>query len=246
MECGLQLLAQTIAARAPLPVVLGVCCVGLLLCAAIVVPPFFKWVKMVRRVPGVTLLEVLGMHLRKVEIDEVADAMEVLRRCGAGVELATVETHALAGGEVDNVARAYEVLHKARLSPSWNMLAAIDLAGRDVHDLATTAVTPWAIEVPRGESERGLEFSTRDGTKVRCRMQVHLLTNMNAVLGGLQEADVIKACVDEVRRRVAEVATGRDVASGAEEIVGDFSLPESRVPQAWEVVKVELVEVGVV
>lgn len=245
-ECGVQLLAQAGSTRAPLPVVLGLCAVAIVLIAAVFVPPFFKWMKMVRRVPGVTFSQVMAMHLRKVKIDEVADAMEILQRCGASVDLSTVETYWLAGGRVVQMARAYEVLHRARLNPRWEMIAALDLAGKNVLFLAESAVTPHVVEAPLDERQPWFVIPTRDGTKLSFKLRVHTLTNMNAVIGGLQETDVVQACAEKVIEMVSNADSALSVAERPEAFLQGFEPPVAKIAQACTVVKVELVGVGVV
>ncbi|MFO0856022.1 MAG: flotillin-like FloA family protein [Phycisphaerales bacterium] len=208
--------------------------------------PFVKWLRFSRRVPGVGFWQVLGMSVRKVPLGEVADAMEILQRCGASVDLSTVETYWLAGGRVVQMARAYEVLHRARLNPSWEMIAALDLAGKNVLFLAESAVTPHVVEAPLDERQPWFVIPTRDGTKLAFRLRVHTLTNMNAVIGGLQETDVVQACAEKVIEMVSNADSALSVAERPEAFLQGFEAPVAKIAQACTVVKVELVGVGVV
>lgn len=97
---------------------------------------------------SVTLLEMIGMRLRKVDIREVVLAR--IRSVGAELEIPTheLERHFLNGGRVQNVVAAVIAAKTAGLSLDWETAKAIDLEGRNVLAEVRTSVGPGGSRRP--------------------------------------------------------------------------------------------------
>jgi uncharacterized protein YqfA (UPF0365 family) len=95
----------------------------------------------------VTVLDVLGMKLRRVNARMVVDAWIQARRERIGVTLADLETHVLAGGDLPHVMSAVIAAKKMGKELDWKQATAMDLAQRDVVEF-----------VASGAHERGQEW----------------------------------------------------------------------------------------
>lgn len=117
-------------------IALGLILVVLLL----VIGRFFKlWVQAYFSGAGVTMLELIGMNLRKVDPRVIVRGKIRAVHGGVNVELGDMESHYLAGGRVLNVIDALMLAKRAGVPMDWATAATIDLAGRDVVDFVQAA-----------------------------------------------------------------------------------------------------------
>ena len=82
----------------------------------------------------VSLLELIGMRLRKVNAAAIVNSRIQATRAGLDVTTAEMESHVLAGGDVQRVILAMIAAAKANIDLPWKTATAIDLAGRDILD----------------------------------------------------------------------------------------------------------------
>jgi uncharacterized protein YqfA (UPF0365 family) len=80
----------------------------------------------------ISMLELIGMRLRKVNAIEIVNARIMTRREGLGVTTAEMEAHVLAGGDLKQVVTALIAAKKLGKDIPWKLATAADLAGRDV------------------------------------------------------------------------------------------------------------------
>jgi len=80
----------------------------------------------------VTMLDVLGMKLRRVDARQVINAWIQARREGIDVSRAELEAHVLVGGDLPHVMSALIAAKKLGTELPWKEAAAMDLAQRDV------------------------------------------------------------------------------------------------------------------
>ncbi len=90
------------------------------------------WIMAYFACAGISIFDLIGMSLRKVDPQVIV--MCKIRACQAGLDVSTqqMERHYLAGGSVPKVVTAMTVAAKAGMQPDWELLTAVDLAGRDV------------------------------------------------------------------------------------------------------------------
>jgi uncharacterized protein YqfA (UPF0365 family) len=106
------------------------------------------WMRAFTSGAAVTLVDLIGMRLRRVNASRVINARIQLTRAGIGVPLSALESHVLAGGDLEHVTTAV-VAAKMRggTELSWQLATAMDLAGSN------------AVEfVDSGAHERGQDW----------------------------------------------------------------------------------------
>src|SRR3954468_23414950 len=96
----------------------------------------------------VSLFELIGMRLRKVNSTVIVNSRIQARRAGLQISQPEMESHMLAGGDVSRVNNAMIAANKANIALDWKTATAIDLAGRDILDAVQTSVNPKVIDVP--------------------------------------------------------------------------------------------------
>lgn len=160
----------------------------------VVIAQFFRlWLQAYMSNAGVTMTDLIGMRLRKVEMTTVVFAKIQLVKSGIhDMTVNDLESHYLAGGRLDNVARAMIAANRAALALDWKTACAIDLAGRDITDAISTSVYPKVINVPdRGQSRRSVDAISKDGIQVKAKARVTVRTNLRQLIGGATEQTII-------------------------------------------------------
>ena len=127
-----------------------------LLIAFVLLAKYFNlWVQAKFSEARVTLIELVGMSLRKVNPNIIVRSKIMAIQAGLsekdGITTRSLEAHYLAGGNVPNVVRALIAANRADIPLSYKRAAAIDLAGRNVLDAVQTS----------GQSRRSSTAPTR-------------------------------------------------------------------------------------
>jgi uncharacterized protein YqfA (UPF0365 family) len=187
-----------LAAQIDWPIVLLV--LGLLVVFVVVVIflKFFKlWIQAYFSNASISLFELVGMWLRKVNATVIVHSKIALVQASLPGETKDLEAHYLAGGNVRAVARALIAADRARINLDFATAAAIDLAGRDVLDAIQTSVNPKVIDCPDPRKDKTYVAAVaKDGIQVLARARVTVRTNLKQLVGGATE-DTIVARVGE-------------------------------------------------
>ena len=122
----------------------------------------------------VSLLELIGMQLRKVNPRNIVTARIQSARAGLNVDQRQMESHVLAGGNLMRVINAMIAATKAGIELPWDTATAIDLAGRDIYEAIRTSVLPKVIDVPSVEMGRSsIDAVAKDGIQLKVRAPRH-------------------------------------------------------------------------
>src|SRR5687768_11321178 len=121
----------------------------------------------------VSMLDLIGMRLRRVPAIVIVDTRIQASRAGLAITAAEMESHVLAGGDVRRVIMAMIAAHKANIDLGWQMATAIDLAGRDILDAVQTSVNPKVIDVPNPSLGRHtIDAVAKDGIQLKVKARV--------------------------------------------------------------------------
>ncbi len=141
---------------------------------------------------NVTLSELVGMWLRKVDSRTIV--LSKITAIQAGLQLTTqdLESHYLAGGNVPKVVRALIAANRANIDLTLKTATAIDLAGRDILDAVQTSVNPKVIDCPDPKKGRDtVDAVAQDGIQLKAKARVTVRTNMQRLIGGATEETII-------------------------------------------------------
>ena len=140
----------------------------------------------------VSLLDLIGMRLRKVNSFVIVNSRIQASRAGIDVTTPEMESHVLAGGDVTRVINAMIAANKANIDLPWKTATAIDLAGRDILDAVQTSVNPKVIDVPNPALGRQtIDAVSRDGIQLKVKARVTVRTNIRSLVGGATEETII-------------------------------------------------------
>ncbi len=150
------------------------------------------WIQAYFSGANVSMFELIGMSLRKVNPAVIVP--NKIRAVRAGLDITTqeLENHYLAGGRVPNVVVALIAANRANIDLSWKTATAIDLAGRDILDAVQTSVNPKVIDCPNpAQGRTTIDGVAKDGIQVKARARVTVRTNIDRLVGGATEETII-------------------------------------------------------
>lgn len=173
--------------------VLVILVIILIACASIFFYFLNVWIRALASKAHVSILNLVGMRLRKVPPNLIVEALIRLRKAGLSeVDTDALEAHFLAGGDVLNVVNALIAADKAGISLSFERAAAIDLAGRDVFQAVRTSVNPKVIDCPDPTKGRPtVDAVAKDGIQVKAKARVTVRANLERLVGGAKEETII-------------------------------------------------------
>jgi len=152
--------------------------------------PVNLWITAIFSNVKITLLDLIGMRIRKVPPGVIVNALISSTKAGLDVTINDAETHYLAGGNVNNVIMALISADKANIELDFKLATAIDLAGRDVKEAVQLSVNPRVIDTPP------VSAVAKDGIQLIAKSRVTVRANIKQLVGGAGE-DTILARVGE-------------------------------------------------
>ena len=227
-------------------VVLGL----VLLVAIVVIMQFFRlWLQAFMSNADVSMAELIGMRLRKVDAATIVLAKIQLVQAGIhGISTNDLESHYLAGGRVPNVSRAMIAANRAVLDLDWKKSCAIDLAGRDIIDAVRTSVDPKVIDVPNPEApggKRTIDAVSKDGIQLRAKARVTVRTNISQLIGGATEETIVARVGEGIVSAIGSANSHKDVLENPDRIsktVLDRGLDSGT---AFEILSIDIADVDV-
>jgi uncharacterized protein YqfA (UPF0365 family) len=194
----------------------------------------------------VSLLEMVGMRLRKVDVRTIV--MSRIRAVKAGLDVPTValESHYLAGGRVPNVISALIAARAARIDLPWNVATAIDLAGRDIFDAVQTSVNPKVIDCPSAAGGRTtIDAVAKDGVQLRAKARVTVRTNIARLVGGATEETIIARVGEGIVSTIGSAETHKDVLENPDRISKTVMAKGLDAGTAFEILSIDIADIDV-
>ena len=248
---ALNMLAQQSQSVSPL-VMLGWVAVvigGIIVLAAIIVfLQFFRtWVQAFMAKADVTLMQLIGMRLRKVNMEQIVQSKITISQAGLGqITTPMLESHYLAGGRVPNVVRAMIAAHRARIDLDWSKAAAIDLAGRDVLDAVQTSVNPKVIDVPNPATGRTtIDAVAKDGIQLKVKARVTVRTNIQQLIGGATEETIIARVGEGIVTSIGSAETYKAVLENPDSISKTVLHKGLDAGTAFSILSIDIADVDV-
>jgi uncharacterized protein YqfA (UPF0365 family) len=217
------------------------------LVVAFVLGRFLKlWVQSWVSGAYVGLTDLIGMALRKVDMNTIV--ISRIRAVKAGLDLSTnqLETHYLAGGRVPNVVTALISAKRARIELDWDTAASIDLAGRDILDAVNTSVNPKVIDCPNPSGPRPtIDAVAQDGIQLKAKARVTVRTNLARLVGGATEETIIARVGEGIVTTIGSALSHKKVLENPDNIskvVMDKGLDAGT---AFEILSIDIADIDV-
>ncbi|MBL8763088.1 MAG: flotillin-like protein FloA [Phycisphaerae bacterium] len=226
---------------------LGILAALIFLILVFVVGQFINlWVQALFSNAKVSILDLIGMRLRKVDLRTVVFSR--IRAVKAGLEISTsqLETHYLAGGRVPIVISAMIAARSAGIPLSWNTSTAIDLAGRDILDAVQTSVNPKVIDCPATNGPRAtIDAVAKDGIQLRAKARVTVRTNIARLVGGATEETIIARVGQGIVSTIGSAHDHKQVLENPDEISKKVMSSGLDAGTAFEILSIDIADIDV-
>ncbi len=223
--------------------------VGLLivLVLLIIFLKFFKlWIQSYFSNADISIFELVGMWLRKVDANEIVLSKIALVQARLPVETKDLEAHYLAGGNVTPVARALIAADRAGIELNFQTAAGIDLAGRDVLDAIQTSVNPKVIDCPDPRKDkREVAAVAKDGIQVLARARVTVRTNLKQLVGGAREETIIARVGEGIVSTIGSSETHMSVLENPDRISKAVLSKALDAGTAYSILSIDIADVDI-
>jgi len=194
----------------------------------------------------ISLFELVGMSLRKVNSPLIVNARIRLVQAGIDIETRLLEAHYLAGGNVVSVTGAMIAADRADIHLPFNTAAAIDLAGRDVMGAIRTSVDPKVIDCPGGDSARGvISAVASDGIELRVKARVTVRTNIERLVGGATEETIIARVGEGILTTIGSAKSFKEVLENPDNISKTVLAKGLDGGTAFEILSIDIADIDV-
>jgi uncharacterized protein YqfA (UPF0365 family) len=194
----------------------------------------------------VSLFELIGMRLRKVNSTVIVNARIQASRAGLHILQPEMESHMLAGGDVQRVILAMIAANKANIALDWKTATAIDLAGRDILEAVQTSVNPKVIDVPNPAfGQPTIDGVAQDGIQLRVKARVTVRTNIQSLVGGATEETVVARVGEGIVNAIGSAKGYADVLEHPDHISKAVLAKGLDANTAFEILSIDIAEITV-
>jgi uncharacterized protein YqfA (UPF0365 family) len=194
----------------------------------------------------VSMMELLGMRLRKVNALVIVNSRIQAHRAGLQVTQTDMESHMLAGGNVQRVINAMIAASKANIELSWRTATAIDLAGRDILDAVQTSVNPKVIDVPNPQLGRTtIDGVAKDGVQLKVKARVTVRTNIKSLVGGATEETIIARVGEGIVNAIGSAEDYKHVLENPDRISKAVLTKGLDANTAFEILSIDIADIDV-
>jgi uncharacterized protein YqfA (UPF0365 family) len=194
----------------------------------------------------VSMLDLIGMRLRKVNADVIIQSRIRALRAGLPMEQAAMESHVLAGGRLPNVISAMIAANSANIDLPWKVATAIDLAGRDILDAVQTSVNPKVIDVPsQSMGQVTIDGQAKDGIELKVKSRVTIRTNIKSLVGGATEETVVARVGQAIVNAIGSADDYKHVLENPNRISQSALSMGLAANTAFEILSIDIAEIKV-
>lgn len=208
---------------------------------------FGMWLQAFMSNAGVSLFDLIGMRLRKVDARIIV--LSKIQAVKAGLQdISTndLETHYLARGRVPNVVNAMIAANRAGIGLTWKHACAIDLAGRDILDAVHTSVNPKVIDCPNPASGKGtIDAVAKDGIQLKAKARVTVRTNIRQLIGGATEETIIARVGEGIVTSIGSAENYKAVLENPDTISKRVLEKGLDAGTAFEILSIDIADVDV-
>jgi uncharacterized protein YqfA (UPF0365 family) len=207
---------------------------------------FRLWIQSVMTGAGIGFIDLIGMTLRKVNVNTIVRARIMAVQSNVKIETRDLESHYLAGGNVPKVVRAIISASRADIPLDFRRASAIDLAGRDVEEAVQTSVNPKLIPVPDPtKGKQMIDAVAKDGIQLKARALVTVRTNIDRVIGGATEDTIIARVGEGIVTTIGSASFYKDVMEHPETISEHVLRSGLDAGTAFEILSIDIADIEV-
>ncbi|MDR2731709.1 MAG: flotillin-like protein FloA [Fibromonadaceae bacterium] len=200
---------------------------------------FSLWLQALFSKANVSIFQLLGMRLRKVNPRMIVEARILSVKAGIPVETNLLEAHYLSGGNVLRVVQAVIAANKANINLSFAESAAIDLAGRNVLEAVQMSVNPKVITTPK------ISGVALDGIQLQAITRITVRTSIRKLVGGAGEETVIARVGEGIVSSIGSAKTHKEVLENPNMISKKVLASGLDAGTAFEILSIDIADVDV-
>lgn len=219
-----------------------ICLIGIILLLIVmffVLVPFGLWISCLAANVKVSILNLVGMRLRRVVPSKIVIPLIKATKAGLNLNVNQLEAHHLAGGNVDSVVDALIAAERAAIELPFEKAAAIDLAGRDVFDAVKMSVNPKVIETT------SVSAVAKDGIELVVKARVTVRANLERLVGGAGEATVLARIGEGIVTTVGSADSHKEVLENPDDISKRVLSKGLDSGTAFEILSIDIADVDV-
>lgn len=197
---------------------------------------------------SISLLELIGMSLRKVNPKSIVDARIRVVQAGVSISRAQLEAHYLAGGNILNVVSALIAADRADIELTFGQAAAIDLAGRDILEAVRTSVNPKVIDCPdtsKGSRKMKISAVAGDGIELLATARVTVRANLSRLVGGATEDTIIARVQEGILTTIGSSKSHQSVLENPDIISQQVLSKGLDSGTAFEILSIDIADIDV-
>jgi len=200
---------------------------------------FSLWLQALFSKASVSIFQLLGMRLRKVNPRMIVEARILSVKAGIPVETNLLEAHYMSGGNVLRVVQAIIAANKANINLSFPESAAIDLAGRNVLEAVQMSVNPKVITTPR------VSAVALDGIQLQAVTRITVRASIRKLVGGAGEETVIARVGEGIVSSIGSAKTHKEVLENPNMISKKVLASGLDAGTAFEILSIDIADVDV-
>jgi uncharacterized protein YqfA (UPF0365 family) len=201
--------------------------------------PVRLWIEAIFAGVRVSIGDLIGMRLRKVNPAQVVRPLIAATKAGLNMTTRQLEAHYLAGGHVDRVVKALISADKADLGLAFEKAAAIDLAGRDVLEAVKVSVNPKVLDTPR------VAAMAKDGIQLIATARVTVRANINRLVGGAGEDTILARVGEGIVSTIGSSSSHKAVLENPDNISKTVLAKGLDAGTAFEILSIDIADVDV-
>jgi len=201
--------------------------------------PMGLWISAVASGVKVSIINLIGMRLRRVKPSYIVMPMIKATKAGLKLTVNQLEAHYLAGGNVDNVVNALIAAERAGMNLNFEQASAIDLAGRNVFDAVTMSVTPKVIETPL------ISAVAKDGIELLVKARITVRTNIERLIGGAGENTILARVGEGIVTTVGSSDTHTAVLENPDDISKVVLSKGLDAGTAYEILSLDIADIDI-
>ncbi|MBE0537959.1 MAG: flotillin-like protein FloA [Phycisphaerae bacterium] len=204
------------------------------------------WIQALVSGASVSILELIGMMLRKVPARAIVESRIAAKKAGLDLTTSFLESHYLAGGRVLNVVKALIAADRANIELSYATATAIDLAGRDILDAVRTSVNPKVIDCPDPtKGKETVDAVAQDGIQLKAKARVTVRANIARLIGGATEETIIARVGEGIVTTIGSSISHKSVLENPDNISKAVLSKGLDAGTAFEILSIDIADVDV-
>lgn len=201
--------------------------------------PWGTYVRCLTTHVSVSVMQLVGMKLRKVPLDYLIDEYVRARSARLNIELSRLEIHYLSNGNVGNVISALISANRSNIDLSFERAAAIDLAGRDVSQAVNMCVTPKVLRAPE------IQGVAKDGIELKVKANITVRANLKTMIGGAGEDTILARICEGIVSAIGSSPTHSEVLKSPDIITRHVMKSGLDAGTAFEIVSLDIADIDV-